>query len=255
MKKSIPRIIPVLLLRNGGLVKTVQFKDSKYVGDPLNAVKIFNEKEVDELVFLDITATIEKKKPPLKFLAEVASECFMPLCYGGGIKSIEEIKEITAVGVEKVAINSHAVSNPEFIREAADIFGSSTIVVSIDVKKNFFGKYELYIHGGKKNTKLDPLRFAMQMNKMGAGEILLNSIERDGTMKGFDLEFIKKITKEVDIPVIACGGAGVLSDLADAVRSGGASAVAAGSMFVFHGKHKAVLINYPSQTELNQLFK
>jgi imidazole glycerol-phosphate synthase subunit HisF len=250
----VPRVIPVLLLKNAGLVKTVRFKNSIYVGDPLNAVKIFNEKEVDELVFLDITATSEGKKPPIKLLAEVASECFMPLCYGGAIKSIAEIKEITAVGVEKISINSHAVEAPHFIREAADIFGSSTIVVSIDVKKNFFGKYEVYIHGGKKNTKLDPLKFAMEMNKLGAGELLLNSIDRDGIMNGFDIELIKKISKEVDIPVIACGGAGVLTDLAEAVKEGGASAVAAGSMFVFHGKHKAVLINYPSQRELKELF-
>lgn len=251
---NIPRIIPVLLLKNGGLVKTVQFKDSKYVGDPLNAVKIFNEKEVDELVFLDITATIEGKKPPIKFLAEVASECFMPLCYGGGVRSIAEIKEITSVGVEKVAINSYAVENPSFIKEAAGMFGSSTIVVSIDVKKSFFGKHEVYTHGGKKNTKLDPVKFAVEMNKMGAGELLFNSIDKDGVMQGFDIDLIKKITKEVDIPVIACGGAGNITHLVEAAHQGGASAVAAGSMFVFHGKHRAVLISYPSQAELKSAF-
>jgi cyclase len=250
----IPRIIPVLLLRNGGLVKTVKFKESKYVGDPLNAVKIFNEKEVDELIFLDITASLTGSAPPLKFLAEVASECFMPLCYGGGIRSIEMIKEITTVGVEKVSINSYAVEKPLFIKEASDKFGSSTIVVSMDVKKNFFGKYELFTHGGKKNTGIDPIKFAMEMSKMGAGELMLNSIDRDGVMGGFDVDLIKKITKEVDIPVIACGGAGNIRDLVKAVQIGGASAVAAGSLFVFHGQHKAVLINYPTQTELKKVF-
>lgn len=252
--KNIPRVIPILLLKNAGLVKTIAFKDPTYVGDPINAVKIFNEKEVDELVFLDITATAENKNPPLKLLTDIASECFMPFCYGGAIRSIAQIKEIISLGVEKVAINSYAAENPQFVREAADAFGSSTIVVSVDIKKNFFGKYEVYTRSGRNKTGKDPVRYAGEMNKLGAGELLVNSIDRDGTMKGYDIELLKKISSEVDIPVIACGGAGTLSHFDEAIKKGGASAVAAGSMFVFHGRHRAVLINYPSPAELEKLF-
>lgn len=251
---SFTRIIPVLLLKNGGLVKTVKFKDAKYVGDPINAVKIFNDKEVDELVFLDITATTENRQPPLELLEKIASECFMPLCYGGGIRSLDSIKNILKVGVEKVAINSHAAGDRDFIRKAADKYGSSTITVAMDVKKNMWGKYEVYARGGRAGTKLDPVKYAIEIDKMGAGELLVNSIDRDGTMQGFDVQLLKKITGEVGIPVIACGGAGKLSDLEQAVKEGGASAVAAGSMFVFNGPHKAVLINYPSQQEVKKLF-
>jgi len=247
-----PRVIPVLLLKNSGLVKTVQFKNPVYVGDPINAVKIFNDKEVDELIFLDITAGITKKGPPLKLIADIAGECFMPLCYGGGIKNIEQIREILNLGVEKVSINTHAAKNSGFIREASEKFGSSTIVVSIDVKKNFFGKYEVFSDSGK--TKTDPVKFAVEMNKCGAGELLLNSIDRDGTMNGYDLELLKKVSSEVDIPVVACGGAGNLQHFKSAIQLGGASAVAAGSMFVFHGPHKGVLISYPSQEELKKTF-
>lgn len=251
---QIPRVIPVLLLKNAGLVKTQKFKEPKYVGDPINAVKIFNEKEVDELIFLDITASIEKKKPNLKLLNEIATECFMPLCYGGGIKSIEDIKSIINAGVEKVALNSIAVECPELVKKAADVFGSSTIVVSIDVKKNFWGKKIIYSYSGSKNTGIDPVKFAVEMQKNGAGELLINSIDKDGMMSGYDYELINQISKEVDIPVIACGGAGNLQHLKQAYEAG-ASALAAGSMFVFHGPHRAVLINYPSQKELQEIFK
>jgi len=251
---SITRVIPVLLLKNTGLVKTTQFKEPKYVGDPLNAVKIFNDKEVDELIFLDISATPENKKPPLEFLKQIAEECFMPLSYGGGIKTVEEIKDILKVGIEKVCLNTIAVENPDLVKKATDRYGSSTICVAIDVKKNFFGKYEIYIHGGKKNTKLDPVKFAMEMDKAGAGELLVNSIDRDGMMQGYDNDLLKKITSQVSMPVIACGGAGTLNHFGDAIKQGGASAVAAGSMFVFHGKHRAVLISYPSQEELQEAF-
>lgn len=247
------RVIPCLLLKNQGLVKTTKFKDPKYLGDPINIVKIFNEKEVDELIFLDITATIENRKPSMALIAQIASECFMPLSYGGGIRSLDDIKEILGLGVEKVSINSYAVKNPSFVKEASGLFGSQSIVVSIDVKKNLFGKYEIYIHGGKYSTKLDPITFAMQMEKMGAGELLLNSIDRDGTMQGYDIELINKVSHAVTIPVIACGGAGKVDDFADAVKNGGASAVAAGSMFVFQGRHRAVLINFPSQEELKKI--
>lgn len=246
------RIIPVLLLKDAGLVKTVKFKDPRYVGDPINAVKIFNEKEVDELIFLDITAASANRKPPLDVLQRIAEECFMPLCYGGGIRSLEMIRNILKVGVEKVAINSHAAEDPMLIRKVADHYGSSTIAVSMDVKKNFWGKYHVHTKAGKFNTGLDPVKFAVQMDQMGAGELLVNVIDRDGTMQGYDIDLLKKITSEVSMPVIACGGAGKIEHFREAVESGGASAVAAGSMFVFHGAHRAVLINYPSQEEIKK---
>jgi imidazole glycerol-phosphate synthase subunit HisF len=251
---AIPRVIPVLLLKNNGLVKTQQFKDPKYVGDPLNAVKIFNEKEVDELIFLDILATPENKKPPLEFLKEVAEECFMPLSYGGGIRTVEEIRDILKVGVEKVIVNTVAVENPDFVKKAVERYGSSTICVSIDVKKNFWGKYEIHTRGGKHNTKIDPVKFAQDMDAAGAGELMINSIDRDGTMKGFDEDLIKRVTSVVGMPVIACGGAGNLNDISTAINTCGASAVAAGSMFVFHGKLRAVLISYPEQSDLKRIF-
>lgn len=246
------RVIPCLLLKNEGLVKTVKFKNPKYVGDPLNAVKIFNDKEVDELVFLDITATIENRKPPFKLISQIASECFMPFCYGGGIRSMEDIAELFKLGVEKIAVNSSAFANPSLITHAADRFGSQSIVVSMDVKKNFFGAYRVFTHGGRKSTKLDAVEFAVRMQELGAGELFLNSIDRDGTMQGYDLDLIKSVSESVRIPVIACGGARSVDDFADAIKKGGASAVSAGSMFVFQGQYRAVLITYPSITELEQ---
>jgi cyclase len=236
------------------LVKTVKFKNPTYLGDPINIVKIFNDKEVDELIFLDITATTERKKPPFKLLSEIASECFMPLGYGGGIRSLEDIKEILSLGVEKIAINSYAVESPSFVRAAADLAGSQSIVISIDVKKSLFGKYEVMTHSGRKATGLDPLKFAVEMEKMGAGELFLNSIDRDGTMQGYDLELIRRVAEAVSIPVVACGGARTVKDLGDVVKKGGASAAAAGSMFVFHGPHRAVLINFPTPQELRTVF-
>lgn len=250
----IPRVIPVLLLKNKGLVKTVKFRDPCYVGDPINAVKIFNEKEVDELIFLDITASSEKREPNYEYLEKISSECFMPFCYGGGIKTISEIRKITNVGVEKVSINTYAFEHPEFIKIAADEFGSSTIVVSIDVKKNIWGKPVVAINNGKNLTKWDPIEYAKKMEEKGAGELLLNSIDRDGIMQGYDIDMIKKVTEAVSIPVIVCGGAKSTLDLKKGADAG-ASGMAAGSMFVFHGKHRAVLINYPSQKEIKELFK
>lgn len=248
------RVIPCLLLKNLGLVKTVKFKEPKYVGDPINTVKIFNDKEVDELVFLDITASVENKKPAFKYISQIASECFMPLGYGGGIKTIEDIKTILNLGVEKVVINTHAVENPNLVEQAASIFGSQSIVISLDIKKNIFSQYQVYIFGGRKAIKANPLELVKRMENMGAGEILINSINRDGTMNGYDLDLIRLISGAVKIPVIACGGAGKLQDLGEAVQAG-ASALAAGSMFVFQGIHRAVLINYPSQSELKQVLK
>lgn len=244
-----PRVIPVLLLQNDGLVKTTKFKDPKYVGDPINAIKIFNDKEVDELVFLDIEASKGKRSIDYELISNIASECFMPLCYGGGIKDIESIRKILQLGVEKIAINSYAFENPDLIKEAALLFGTSTIVISIDVKKNIFGKYEIWTNGGTKKIKTGLNEAILNMEQLGAGEILINSIDKDGTMLGYDCKLIEQVSKLVSIPVVAAGGAGKILDFKNAINSG-ASAVAAGSMFVFHGKHKAVLITYPSRKEI-----
>ncbi|MEN6327033.1 MAG: AglZ/HisF2 family acetamidino modification protein [Syntrophomonas sp.] len=247
------RVIPCLLLKDRGLVKTVNFKHPKYVGDPINAVKIFNEKEVDELIFLDINASIKRDKPDFKMIADIASECFMPLCYGGGVRTIEDIKTIFHIGVEKVAVNTYAIENPGFVKEAADIFGSQSIIVSIDIRKSFLGKYEVFTHNGSKNTKLDPVKWAIIMQELGAGELMINSIELDGSMKGYDIELMQRVSSAVSIPVIACGGAGSINDFTQVVLNGGASAVAAGSLFVFKGKHRAVLINYPNRKDLEAI--
>jgi imidazole glycerol-phosphate synthase subunit HisF len=247
------RVMPCLLVSNGRLVKTVKFKHPTYIGDPVNAIKIYNEKEVDELVLLDITATPEGRKPNLDFLSEVTDECFMPLAYGGGIRDLEDIKRIFGLGIEKVAINSYAVENPAFIEKAAAIFGSQSILLSMDVKKNLFGKYIVYSNGGRTGTTHDPVSWASRMERMGAGEIFLNSIDQDGMMDGYDISLIRKVTDAVSIPLIACGGAGKLADFKMAVVDGGASAVAAGSMVVYQGKNKGVLINFPSRDELISL--
>jgi len=245
------RVIPCLLLKGQGLVKTQKFKDPKYVGDPINAIKIFNDKEVDELVLLDIAASVEERGPNFKVIEEVASECFMPLGYGGGISSLEQIRTIFSLGVEKVIINSWAFDQPELVRAASDSFGSQSIVVSMDVKKNFFGKYEVHTRSASLNTKQDPVQYAREMEQRGAGEILLTSVDRDGLMVGYDLQLLSKVAGAVNIPVITCGGAGALFHFAEAVAHG-ASALAAGSMFVFQGKHRAVLISYPDRAELER---
>ncbi|CAL7963043.1 putative imidazole glycerol phosphate synthase subunit hisF2 [Gammaproteobacteria bacterium] len=249
-----PRIIPCLLLRNNGLVKTVKFKDDIYVGDPINTIKIFNDKEVDELIFLDIDATILGKKPPFKLIEKIASECFMPLCYGGGIRSVEDAKELFNIGVEKISINSLAISDLNLIAKIASIFGNQSVVVSIDVKYSLFNKPKVFSYSNKKTTNLDPEVFAIQAERAGAGELLINSVDRDGKMCGYDLELIGKIANSVSVPVVALGGAGQVEDFRKAIQAG-ASAVAAGSLFVFHGKHHAVLINYPSDELLNNIFK
>jgi cyclase len=249
------RVIPCLLLKGQGLVKTIKFKDAKYVGDPLNAVKIFNEKEVDELIILDILATAENRKPQFELLSKIATESFMPLCYGGGIRSVDDIKEVFALGIEKVSINSYAIENPAIIEQAASLYGSQSIVAGIDVKKNRSGKHEVFSHADKKCTKFDPVGYAKKIERLGAGEIFLNSVDRDGTMEGCDISLISEITKAVNIPVIACGGAGQLRDFKDAITLGGASAVAAGSFFVFQGRHHAVLITYPERETLEELFQ
>lgn len=245
----IPRIIPVLLLKDKGLVKSIRFKDYRYIGDPINAVKIFNDLRADELVFLDILASKEKRLISLDFVRNVGDEANMPFAVGGGIRNIEDIRKIIHAGAEKVAINTFAIENPSFIEEAAREFGSSTIIVSLDVKKKRFGKKQLYILSGSKSTGLSPIEFAKHMEERGAGEILLNSIDHDGIMDGYDLELVREVSDAVSIPVVACGGAGGLQHLREGVMKGHASAVAAGSMFVYHGPRKAVLVNYPSTEE------
>ena len=251
---KIKRIIPCLLLRNNGLVKTVKFRESTYIGDPINTVKIFNEKEVDEIFFLDIDATKLKKEPPYELIQNIASECFMPFAYGGGIHSIQQIERIIKSGAEKVIINTQAFSGSGFLKETVRQFGSSTIAVSVDVKKEFLKGNIVYIKGGTQSTGINPVDYARKIESDGAGEILINSIDRDGMMEGYDIDLIKSISGTVRIPVIACGGAGKLSDFSLAVKKGGASAVAAGSFFVFHGKRRAVLITYPSYSEISDLF-
>jgi cyclase len=244
------RVIPVLLLRDGALVKTVRFKKFNYVGDPCNTVRIFNELEVDELIFLDILASRKKRKPDFQLLSEIANECFMPLTYGGGIKSTDDIKKILNIGLEKVAINSYAIENKLFIHEAAARFGSQCIVCSMDVKKNLFNKYEVYVAGGTQRTKLDPVEWAIELENLGAGELLVTSIDRDGTWKGYDTELIDSITSSVRIPVIANGGAGNIDHIVDVVKRGRASAVALGSMVVYQKQDFGVLINFPDKLEL-----
>lgn len=248
-----PRIIPCLLLNGTGLVKTVRFKNPRYIGDPINAVRIFNQKKADELLFLDITATREKRTPPMDLIKKLSDECFMPFAVGGGISSIEQIEMILKAGTEKVSLNTHAMERPELVKEAAEIFGGQSIVCSMDVMRDWTGKYAVYTHSGKKKKTRSPVEVARQMEKMGAGEILLNSMERDGAMGGYDIELIRKVSDSIGIPLIASGGAGTLEHLNEAVVKGGASAVAAGSMFVYHGRLRAVLINYPGNDELSAM--
>lgn len=246
------RVMPCLLLRNSKLVKTVRFKDPDYIGDPVNAVKIYNEKEVDELIFLDITATVDQKQPNFKTIGEIASECFMPMTYGGGIRTIDDMRRIYNLGVEKIAINSYAVEDSGIISKASSIFGSQSVLVAIDAKKKLMGGYEVLTHSARGSTRLDPVDWAKKAESLGAGEILLTSIDRDGTYEGYDTELIRKVASSVNIPIIACGGAGKVEDFAKAVEAG-ASACAAGSMVVYQGKGRGVLINFPSQKEMRAI--
>ena len=246
---SRPRIIPILLLKNKGLVKSVKFKNHRYIGDPINAVRIFNDLKADELVFLDILASKEGRVISLDFVRKVGDEANMPFAVGGGIRSIEAIKQIINAGAEKVVVNTYAIENPAFIKEASDVFGSSTIVVSLDVRKG-----RIYTAGGRKATRLDPVKFAKLMEMNGAGELIINSVDRDGTMTGYDLDMIKLISSAVNIPVVALGGAAKLNDFFLAIESY-ASAVAAGSMFVYHGARNAVLLSYPALAEIKKTFK
>lgn len=246
-----PRVIPVLLLKNAGLFKSVKFKECKYVGDPINAIKIFNEKEVDELIFLDIDASKKHTPPNFDLISQIASECFMPVCYGGGITKLDQIEKILKLGIEKISINSTCLIDENFIKKASKVFGSSTMVVSIDIKKNFFGNYNIYSHNSTKvNYKL--FDYIKKIEDDGAGEIIINCVDNDGMMSGYNLELIREISTNISIPVIALGGASSIEDFRNVIKAS-ASAAAAGSFFVFHGPHKAVLISYPSEGELNYI--
>ncbi|WP_323017819.1 AglZ/HisF2 family acetamidino modification protein [Castellaniella sp.] len=247
------RVIPVLLLKDQGLVKGEKFRDHRYVGDPINVVKILNTKEVDELVFFDIMANQNGSKPDYGFLADIASEAFMPFGYGGGLTKVIDIERLFKVGVEKAIINTGAL-DLNFIRDASRIAGSQSVVASIDVRRSLLGKYEVYTRSGTCNTKMDPVIHARQLEEAGAGELIICSADRDGTLRGYDLELISRISASVSLPVVASGGAGSVEDMRHAVMAG-ASAVAAGSMFVFHGKWKAVLITYPKYSDLLAAFK
>jgi cyclase len=243
------RYIPILLLRDGGLHKTQQFGKPVYLGDPLNIIKIFNDKLVDELVFLDIGAARDRSAPGIDVLRDIAGECFMPLAYGGGISSVEQVREILAIGFEKVVINSAAWTDPNLVPSLARVFGSSTIVGSIDVKKNWIGREKVHIHGGREAIPIGVVKWAQELERRGVGEIIINSIDRDGTMTGYDLDLIRRVSGAVTVPVIAAGGAQNVGDLRSAISDAGASASAAGAMFVFQGKHRAVLISYPGSKD------
>lgn len=250
-----PRITPCLLVSDGGLVKTVKFKDAKYVGDPINAVKIFNEKEADELIVLDIDATAQGNEPDYTMIGHLAVECRMPLCYGGGIKTREQAKRIIGLGVEKVAISSAIIDNPELISEIAEEIGSQSVVVVLDVRKPMFGKdYEVWTRNGRKNTKLSAGDLAVRAEALGAGEIVVNSIDRDGTMGGYDLALARQMRTRVNTPMTFLGGAGSLDHLSELIAACGIVGAAAGSLFVFKGTYRAVLINYPNPVQKDEMF-
>jgi cyclase len=250
-----PRIIPSLLIHENGLVKTVHFKNPKYVGDPINAVKIFNEKAVDELTIFDIDATVLGKEPNYSLIERLASQSMMPLCYGGGVKTIDHAQRIFSLGIEKIALSSAVLQKPELITEISDRVGSQSVIVVLDVKKKLLGGYEVYTHNGKKATGINPFKFAEEAQKLGAGEIVINSIDRDGVMKGYDLDLIAKVREKISLPMTVLGGAGCLEDIEKVIDAYGVIGVAAGSLFVFKGPYKAVLINYPTQIEKNKIFK
>jgi cyclase len=248
-----PRIIPCLLVHNKGLVKTVKFKDAKYVGDPINAVKIFNEKESDELMVLDIDATAEKREPDYKMIENLAVECRMPLCYGGGIKTVEQATRIFNLGVEKIAISSSALENPQLVSDIAKEVGNQSVVVVLDVKKKMFGGYDIYTHNGTKKSKKNLEKFIKELQSLGVGEIVINSIDNDGVMKGYDMSLIEKLNPLIDVPMTVLGGSGSLEDMKDLITKFGIVGCSAGSLFVFKGKYRAVLINYPKQDDKERI--
>ena len=250
------RIIPCLLIHKGGLYKTTNFKRHKYIGDPLNAVRIFNEKQVDELMIVDIDASYLGNEPDYKLIKNLAMECRMPLCYGGGVKSVEQFDHIISLGVEKVAVSSAAIDNPDIIFKAASRVGSQSVVGVIDVKKSFLlGNYQVVTLNGSKNTNLEPAKWASKLQSLGAGEIIINCVDQDGEMKGYDFDIIDQVHKAISIPLTVLGGAGSIRDILTLFSKYGIIGAAAGSLFVFKGKFRAVLINYPSQKEKMMYFK
>ena len=249
------RVAPCLLLHNKGLVKTVNFKKPKYVGDPLNAVKIFNEKEVDELIFIDIDATVDNSEPNYDLIKKIANESRMPICYAGGIKTCEQARRIIDLGVEKIGISSIYFENPPIIKQIADVIGLQSVVVIIDVKKNFLGKYEIFIENGKKKVNKDFFKTLSEIEAFGAGEIVINSIDNDGKMTGYDLKLMDKVRSKVSMPITALGGAGSQSDIVKLINEFKIIGAAAGSLFVFKGIYKAVLINYLDDETKNLIRK
>ena len=246
------RVIPCLLLDDNNLVKTVKFKESTYVGDPMNAVTIFNEKEVDEIVILDISATLNNRIPNYDLIEEITSQAFMPLSYGGGITEFDQVRHILSLGVEKVIINSKAFHDEQLLLDVVRVFGSQSLIIALDVKKSLFGKYELRTHSGSKKASMSLEKALRYFNDLGVGEIMINMIDRDGMMNGYDLDLIQIVSSKVSVPLIVCGGASSIEDFRLA-QDAGANAVAAGSFFVFHGKHKAVLLTYPNYDELQEV--
>lgn len=249
-----PRVIPVLLLKNKGLVKTKKFKKPNYIGDPINAVKIFNDLKADELILVDIDATKNSHSIPLEVVREVGEEAFMPFAVGGGIKTLAYASECIGCGAEKIILNTHAIANNSLITQCANKFGSQSVVVAIDVKKDIFGRQFVYHTNGTKNSRMDPVSWAVDVERLGAGEILINDVNNDGLMQGYDVKLITSISEAVNIPVLACGGAGGLHDLRSVIDAG-AHGSAAGSLFVYQGSRKAVLINYPTNETLIGLFR
>jgi len=248
------RIIPCLLLKDWGIEKSIRFRDPVYVGSPINAARVFNGRNVDELILLDIIATEEGRGPRTEIVAQIAEETAMPITVGGGIRDIETVRALMEAGADRVVINTGAHEIPGLVGEASDRFGRQCVVVSIDVKQHDGGDYEVFSHGAARATGHDPLAWALEVERRGAGEILLTSIDRDGTMQGYDLPLIRRVADELKIPLVACGGAGSVSDLAAAVREGHASAVCAGAFFLFYGRRRTVLITYPTDEELLEHF-
>jgi cyclase len=247
-----PRVIPVLLLKGAGLYKTVRFRDPVYVGDPLNTMRIFNDKEVDEICVLDIGGRFGQKAPQLEQIKGLAAETFMPISFGGCITVLSQVQAILKAGVEKVVLNSLAFENPDEIRRIVAYAGSSSVVVSLDVRRNWLRRYEVLTQGGTRPTRLSPVEAARYAEALGAGEVLLTSIDRDGTQEGYDVDLVGEVTRAVSVPVVACGGGGSLDHMRQVLKAG-ASAAAAGSMFVYQGRHRAVLISYPSPAEVEGL--
>jgi imidazole glycerol-phosphate synthase subunit HisF len=253
-----PRIIPCLLIHKGGLVKTQGFKSPKYVGDPINAVKIFNEKEADEIIVLDIDATVSRDEPNYALIAKLASECRMPLCYGGGITTAEQASRIIDLGVEKVAISAAAVANPGLLTEIANAIGQQSVVAVLDVRKKtgLLAKgYEVSTHNGKTIHKIDPMTLIKMLQDAGAGEIVLNSVDREGVMKGYDLALAQQVCGALRVPMTVLGGAGSLDDIGALIRTCGVVGAAVGSLFVFKGKYRAVLMNYPTTAQKDEIFR